>query len=174
MWVAHSITRLFSLIYKYTKYLRRDDIYIACWDMVKVRKTWQWFAFNVPGQTKRTYVNKYPTVSQRAPNLVLLFFISCLLLSPPYLLGTLCWVCCTLQPSWKHNMCFFWWRLHKSESFISHQHTSAKTARWIRLFLSHHFPSIFWCQDPSWLTSAGSIWVPYRPGFQSFALTPDW
>lgn len=33
------------------------------------------------------------------------------------------------------------------------------------LFLSNHFLSIFRCQDPSWLTSAGSIWVPYRPVF---------
>lgn len=62
----------------------------------------------------------------------------------------------------------FWWRLHKSESFISRRHTSSKTPGRILLFLSNHFLSIFWCQDPSWLTSAGSIWVPYRPVFPVF------
>lgn len=103
-----------------------------------------------------------------------LFFISCLLLTPPYLFCAFCWVCCTLQPGLnepflkKHNICFFWWRLHKSESFISRQHTSSKTPGRILLFLSNHFLSIFWCQDPSWLTSAGSIWVPYQPLFPMF------
>lgn len=103
-----------------------------------------------------------------------MFFISCLLLTPLYLLCSLCFVYCTSQPSshvpffTKHNICFFWWRLHKSESFISRQHTSSKTPEWILLFLSNHFLSIFWCQDPSWLTSAGSIWVPYRPVFPVF------
>lgn len=91
-----------------------------------------------------------------------------------YLFCALCWVYCTSQPSSnvpffkKHNICFFWWRLHKSESFISRQHTSSKTPGRILLFLSNHFLSIFWCQDPSWLTSAGSIWVPYRPVFPVF------
>lgn len=100
--------------------------------------------------------------------------ISCLLLTPPYLFCALCWVYCISQPSSnvpffkKHNIYFFWWRLHKSESFISRQHTSSKTPRRILLFLSNHFLSIFWCQDPSWLTSAGSIWVPYRPVFPVF------
>lgn len=102
------------------------------------------------------------------------FFISCLLLTRLYLFCALCRIYCTSQPSShvpffkKHNICFFWWRLHKSESFISRQHTSLKTPGRILLFLSNHFPSIFWCQDPSWLTSAGSICVPYRPVFPVF------
>lgn len=117
--------------------------------------------------------NWFPKISHWAAKLVL-FFISCLLLTPPYLFCALCWVYCTSQPSShvpffkKHNICFFWWRLHKSESFISRQHTSSKTPGRILLFLSNHFLSIFWCQDPSWLTSAGSIWVPYRPVFPVF------
>lgn len=91
-----------------------------------------------------------------------MFFISSLLLTPPYLFSALCWVYTV------RNISFFWWRLHKSESFISRQHTSSKTPGRILLFLSNHFLSIFWCQDPSWLTSAGSIRVPYRPVFPVF------
>lgn len=138
---------------------------------------------DIPGQTKQAYAQELKAISkdtQRAPKLVPLFFISCLLLTPPYLFCAFCWVCCTLQPGLnepflkKHNICFFWWRLHKSESFISRQHTSSKTPGRILLFLSNHFLSIFWCQDPSWLTSAGSIWVPYQPLFPMFCHAPDW
>lgn len=45
-----------------------------------------------------------------------------------------------------------------------------KTPGRILLFLSNHFVSIFWCQDPSWLTSAGSIWAPLSPCF--FSVSP--
>lgn len=136
---------------------------------------WQRCTVNTQGQTKQTFKswNWFPEIAHRPAKLVL-FFISCLLLTPPYLFCALCWVYCTSQPSShvpffrKHNICFFWWRLHKSESFISRQHTSSKTPRRILLFLSNHFLSIFWCQDPSWLTSAGYIWVPYRPVFPVF------
>lgn len=62
----------------------------------------------------------------------------------------------------------FCWRLCKSKSFISHQHTSSKTTGWILVFLSNHFRSIFWCHDPSQLTSVGSIWAAYPTVFPVF------
>lgn len=63
----------------------------------------------------------------------------------------------------------FWWRPHKSESFISRRHTSLKTAGRILLFLSNRLHSIFRCQDPSWLTSAASIPIPYLAAFSLFS-----
>lgn len=63
----------------------------------------------------------------------------------------------------------FWWRPHKSDSFISRRHTSLKTAGRILLFLSNRLHSIFRCQDPSWLTSAASIPIPYLAAFSLFS-----
>lgn len=98
-----------------------------------------------------------------------------LLFMRPNLFRALCWGCCTLQPRWnaplfrKHNICFFWWRPHKSKSFISRRHTSLKTAGRILLFLSNRFHSIFQCQDPPWMTSTASIRIPYLAVFPLFS-----
>jgi hypothetical protein len=62
----------------------------------------------------------------------------------------------------KHNISVFFRRLHKSESFISRQHTLLETPSLLLLFLSNHFLSRFSCQEPSRLTRAGSTWVAQR------------
>lgn len=177
MWVAHLITKLFPLIHKPATVSTKALVLYCMSGTSQRNRVWQRRTVNIQGQTKQTYVQELKLILKDITyscQTAAVFFISCLLLTPPYLLSALCWVYCTSQPSSsvpffrKHNISFFWWRLHKSESFISRQHTSSKTPERILLFLSNHFLSIFWCQDPSWLTSAGSIWVPYRPVFPVF------
>lgn len=144
-------------------------------------RVWQTWTVNIQGQTKQTYVQERKLISKDITwscQTGAVFFISCLLLTPPYLLSAACIVHhsqASNVPFFKnYNICFFWWRLHKSESFISRQHTSSKTPGGFCYF----YLIISWAYSGVRIHPGWQVLVPFESPialfFQCFAMTPDW
>lgn len=106
---------------------------------------------------------------QRHIKLCLFISVFYFLLTPSYLFGYTLYTgfYVTFKKKTKKAICFFYWSLHKSERFISRQHTSSKMPG--RILPLYFYLIISWAHSGVRVTTTGSIKVSDHSAFSLFA-----